>query len=120
MHQASNDSSPVPTVGCATSAGQDSRQRSGRVTAQSDAHPKKEGSQSGDSMVVAQWLSGVPPDSPMHPQIEGNQGLPNRTSTDPRPLRAIKGTPRRMEQYTKHTLSTLQLRDSSTTPLKCL
>jgi hypothetical protein len=120
MHQASNDSSPVPTVGHAISAGQDSRQRSGRVTTQSDARPKKEGSQSGDSMAVAQWLSGAPSDSLVHPQIEGNQGLQNRTSTDPRPLGAIKGTPRHMEQYTKHILSTLQLRDSTTMPLKCL
>lgn len=59
------------------------------------------------------------PDSLVHPQIEGNEGLPNGTSTAPRPLEAIKGTLRRMEQYTKHTLSTLQLRDFVTTPSKC-
>jgi hypothetical protein len=47
----------------------------------------------------------------MHPQTEGNQGLPNGISTAPRPLGAIKGTPRRIEQNTKHTLSTLQLHD---------
>jgi hypothetical protein len=51
---------------------------------------------------------------------EGNQCIPNGTSTAPRPLRAIKGTPKRMELNTKHTLSTLQLWDSTTTPSKCL
>jgi hypothetical protein len=35
-------------------------------------------------------------------------------------LGTIKETPRHMEQYTKHILSTLQLRDSATTPPKCL
>ena len=34
-------------------------------------------------------------------------------------LRAIKGTLRRIEQVPKQTLSTLQLRDSATTSLKC-
>jgi hypothetical protein len=41
------------------------------------------------------------------------------TSTALRPLGAIKGTPRRMEQNTKHILSALQLQDSVTTPPKC-
>jgi hypothetical protein len=46
--------------------------------------------------------------------------IPNEAPTAPRPLGAIKGSPRRMKQHTKHTLSTLQLWDSTTTPLKCL
>jgi hypothetical protein len=58
-------------------------------------------------------------DNPVHPQTEGNKSLPNEAPTTPRLLGAINGTPRRMEQYIKHTLSTLQLRDSITTPPKC-
>jgi hypothetical protein len=75
-------------------------------------------SQSGDLVAIAQWLSGVPPDSSVHPQTEGNQGLSNGTSTALRPLEAIKGTPRCMEQNTNNILSTLQLRDSTITPPK--
>jgi hypothetical protein len=71
--------------------------------------PEKEGDQSEDSVAAAHELSGAPPDSPMHPWTEGNQSLSNETTTNPRPLGAIKGTPRRMEQHTKHTLSTIQL-----------
>jgi hypothetical protein len=62
----------------------------------------------------------VPPVSPVHLRTEGNQSLPNGTPTAPRPLRAIKRAPWHMEQYTKHTLCTLQLRDSATTHPKCL
>jgi hypothetical protein len=55
----------------------------------------------------------------VHPRIEGNPELPNEEPTPPRLLGAIKGTPRRMEQAPKHTLSTLQLQDSVTTFPKC-
>jgi hypothetical protein len=47
-------------------------------------------------------LSGGAPDYPVRPWTECNQGLPNGTQTAPSCLGAIKGTPRRMEQYTKH------------------
>jgi hypothetical protein len=82
--------------------------------------PKKEGGQLDDSVAVAQKLTDVPLDYLVYPQTEGNQGLPNGTSTTPRPVGAIKGTPRCMEQHTKQTLSTLKFRDSATTPSKCL
>jgi hypothetical protein len=49
------------------------------------------------------------PGSPMHPWIEGNQGLPNEDQMAPWSLRAIKGPSRRMERLHKHTLSILQL-----------
>jgi hypothetical protein len=39
--------------------------------------------------------------------IEGKNCLPGMLSTAPSCLRAIKGTPRRMEEYTKHTLRIL-------------
>jgi hypothetical protein len=55
--------------------------------------PEKESNQSDYSVVVADRVSGVPPDYAVHPQTEGNQRLLNGTSTTPRPLRAIKGTP---------------------------
>jgi hypothetical protein len=57
-----------------------------------------------DSVVVALFT----PDSPVHPRIEGNLGLPNGAPTAPRCLGAIKRTPRHMEHYTKHPLNVLQ------------
>jgi hypothetical protein len=47
----------------------------------------------------------------VRPRIEGNQSLPNGTVMAPNCLRAIKGTPRRMEQYTKQSLNIQQCRD---------
>jgi hypothetical protein len=83
--------------------------------------PTRKGKRQSDySVVVADRVSGVPPDCAVHPRTEGNQRLLNGTSTTPRPLRVIKGTPRRMEQNTKYTLSTLQFRDSVTKPSKFL
>jgi hypothetical protein len=59
-------------------------------------------------------VSGGAPDCPVGPWIEDNQGLPNGAPTAPRTLGAIKGTPRRMEQNTKHPLNILQYRDTAT------
>jgi hypothetical protein len=42
------------------------------------------------------------PDCPVHPTAEGKDGLPDLFSTAPSCLWAIKGTPRRMEEDTKH------------------
>jgi hypothetical protein len=47
------------------------------------------------------------PDCPVRPTTEGKDGLPDLFSTAPSCLGAIKGTPRRMEEDTKHSLSTL-------------
>jgi hypothetical protein len=52
-----------------------------------------------------QWLSGGAPDCPMRHPTEGNFGLPCWPPTAPSCLGAIKGTPRRMEETPKHTLS---------------
>jgi hypothetical protein len=49
---------------------------------------------------------GGAPDCPVRQATEGKNCLPGLLSTAPSYLRAIKGTPRRME-YTKHSLSTL-------------
>jgi hypothetical protein len=42
------------------------------------------------------------PDCPVRPTTEGKDGLPDLFSTAPSCLGAIKGTPRRMEETTKH------------------
>jgi hypothetical protein len=43
-------------------------------------------------------------DYPVHHPTEGKDSLPELLSTAPSCLGAIKGTPRHMEEYTKHSL----------------
>jgi hypothetical protein len=62
-------------------------------------------------------MSGGAPDCPVRHPIEGKNGLPNGSPTAPSYLGAIKGTPRRMEHYTKHSLNILRRLDSKTTHL---
>jgi hypothetical protein len=50
-------------------------------------------------------VSGGAPDCPVRQATEGKNCLPGMLSTAPSCLGASKGTPRRMEEYTKHTLS---------------
>jgi hypothetical protein len=52
-------------------------------------------------------MSGGAPDSPVHQSTEGKNCLPELLSTTPSCLGAIKGTPRPMKEYTKHSLSIL-------------
>jgi hypothetical protein len=52
-------------------------------------------------------VSGGAPDCPVRHPTEGKNCLPGLLSTTPSCLRAIKGTPRRMEEDIKHTLSIL-------------
>jgi hypothetical protein len=52
-------------------------------------------------------VSGGAPDCPVRHPTEGKNCLPGLFSTAPSCLRAIKGTPRCMEDDTKHTLSIL-------------
>jgi hypothetical protein len=54
---------------------------------------------------------------PVHPRTEGNYGLPNGAQAAPSCLRAIKGTPKCMEQDTKHPLNILRRRDFTFTHL---
>jgi hypothetical protein len=49
-------------------------------------------------------VSGGVPDCPVHQSTEGKNCLPGLLSTAPSCLGAIKGTPRRMKEYTKHSL----------------
>jgi hypothetical protein len=58
---------------------------------QRSAAPFKERNRAPDSV---RWA----PDCPVHPTIEGKDGLPELFSTAPSCLGAIKGTPRRMEE----------------------
>jgi hypothetical protein len=62
-------------------------------------------------------LSGGAPNCPVRPRTESNYGFPNGVPTAPSCLGAIKGTPRRMEQYTKHPLNILRRRDFAYTHL---
>jgi hypothetical protein len=50
-------------------------------------------------------VSGGAPDCPLRQSTEGKNCLPGMLSTAPSCLGAIKGTPRRMEETTKHPLS---------------
>jgi hypothetical protein len=51
-------------------------------------------------------MSGGAPDCPVRQATEGKNCLPGILSMAPSCLGTIKGTPRRMEEYTKHSLST--------------
>jgi hypothetical protein len=62
---------------------------------QRSAAPFKEINRAPDSVRCA-------PDCPVRPTIEGKDGLPDLFSTALSCLGAIKGTPRRMEEKTKH------------------
>jgi hypothetical protein len=73
-----------PTVGCA---------RNGRKSAPD----------------MLQWLSVGAPDCPVCHPTEGKNCLPRMLPTAPSCLGAIKGTPRRMKETSKHTLSILNL-----------
>jgi hypothetical protein len=66
-----------------------------------------------------QWLSGGAPDCSVHHSTEGKNGLPNWSATAPSCLGAIKGTPRRMEEITKHSLSILRHLAFAPTHLIC-
>jgi hypothetical protein len=56
-----------------------------------------------------QGLSGGAPDYPVCHLTEGTNSLPRMPPTAPSCLGATKGTPRRMEESPKHTLSILSL-----------
>jgi hypothetical protein len=98
-----------PTVGRAIRArhvadpmvGRGHRTVSGVPTApdrQRSASPNKEGD-------PHRTVSGGAPDCPVRQATEVKNCLPGMHSTAPSCLGAIKGTPRRMEEYTKHSLS---------------
>jgi transposase InsO family protein len=59
-----------------------------------------------------QCLSGGAPDCPVHHPIEGKNCLPRLPPTAPSCLGAIKGTPRHMEEISKHSLIISKHQDS--------
>jgi hypothetical protein len=59
----------------------------------------------GPCPVVHRTVSSGAPDCPVRQATEGKNCLPGMHSMAPSCLGAIKGTPRRMEDYTKHSLS---------------
>jgi hypothetical protein len=65
---------------------------------QRSASPKKERN-------PHRTVSGGAPDYPVRQTTEGKNCLPGMLSTTPSCLGAIKGTPRRMKEYTKHSQS---------------
>jgi hypothetical protein len=64
-----------------------------------------------------QWMSGGAPDCPVCHPIQGKNCLPGMPPAAPSCLGAIKGTPRRMEESPKHTLSILNLPHSASAHL---
>jgi hypothetical protein len=64
----------------------------------------KEGNRAPDSVRCA-------PDCPVRSTTEGKDGLPDLFSTAPSCLGAIKGTPRRMKETTKHSYNILKHQD---------
>jgi hypothetical protein len=62
-------------------------------------------------------MSDGAPDCPVHHSTEGKNCLPIGSPATPSYLGANKGTPRRMEQYTKHSLNNLRHLKSTTTHL---
>jgi hypothetical protein len=71
-----------------------------------------EGDQTPDRL---QDLSGGARDCPVRHSIECKDSLPCWPPMAPSYLGAIKGTPRRMEELSKHSLSILRLQDSNFT-----
>jgi hypothetical protein len=59
-----------------------------------------------------QCMSGGAPDCPVRHTTEGKNCLPKLPPTAPSCLGAIKGTPRRMEEYPKHSLIISKHQDS--------
>jgi hypothetical protein len=74
----------------------------------------KEGKKSApDSVRWCTGLSGGAPDCPVRQATEGKNCLHGMLSMAPSCLGAIKGTPRRMEEDTKHSLSIPKHQDSN-------
>jgi hypothetical protein len=111
-----------PTVDCANSRPRNPRATRGRANGRQGAPDSVRCANCRNSTTVGcailgkrsapdheQWMSGGAPDCPVRHPTEGKNCLPRMPPTAPSCLRAIKGTPRRMEESPKHTLSILNL-----------
>jgi hypothetical protein len=76
--------------------------------------PDLEGNRAPDRL---QYLSGGAPDCPVRHSTEGKNGLLSLPPTAPSCLGAIKGTPKRMEELPKHSLSILRFPHSASAHL---
>jgi hypothetical protein len=76
--------------------------------------PNLEGDRAPDRL---QDLSGGAPDYPVRHSTEGRNCLPSWPPTAPSCLGAIKGTPKRLEEQSKHSLSILRLPHSASAHL---
>ena len=81
---------------------------------QQSSVPDLEGNRAPDHL---QDLSGGAPECPVRHSTEGKDSLPCWPPMAPSCLGAIKGTPRRMEETPKHSLSNLRLPHSASTHL---
>jgi hypothetical protein len=117
--------SPVPTVGRAIftrHVGCSNGQLVHRTVSgapitrkeQRSALPDLEGNRAPDML---QWLSGGALDCPVRHSTEGKNSLPCWPPTAPSCHGAIKGTPGRMEESPKHSLSLLRLPHSASAQL---
>jgi hypothetical protein len=99
-----------PTVGRRHRTVRCAPDMSGAPDLQRSAAPFKEINRAPDSVRCA-------PDCPVRPTTEGKDGLPDLFSTAPSCLGAIKGTPRRMEEDTKHSYNIPKHQDIDSTHL---
>jgi hypothetical protein len=76
--------------------------------------PDLEGNCASDRL---RWMSGGAPDCPVRHSTEGRNYLPRLSPTTPSCLGAIEGTPRRMEESLKHSLSIPRLPHSTSAHL---
>jgi hypothetical protein len=112
-----------PTVGQANGRPRDPRETRGRAngrkggTGLSGVHRTVSGAPTAPRLQRSASLNkerdphrtvfGGAPDCPVRQATEGKNCLPGMQSTAPSCLGAIKGSPRRMEEHTKHSLSIL-------------
>jgi hypothetical protein len=100
-----------PTVGRANGRLRDLRETRGRANGREGAPDTVRCSQVPTVDYAIEGKKSAPdsvrcaPDCPVHQATKGKICLPGMLSTAPSCLGAIKGTPRRMEEYTKHSLS---------------
>ena len=109
-----------PTVGRAICAGHVAEPTARRGTGLSGVHRTCPVRQrlSGCQRSTVPYLEGNrAPDCPVRQSTEGKISLPRMLSTAPSCLGAIKGTPRRMEEHTKHLLSIPKHQDIDSAPL---
>jgi hypothetical protein len=95
------------TVGWANSRPRDPRETRGRANGRKGAPDSVRCANGSKAPTVGFAKEGKKsaPDCPVRQATEGKKCLPGMHSTAPSCLRAIKGTPRRMEEDTKHSLS---------------